>query len=109
MLETLGNIGDFLGGAGVVVTLLHPASQIRQNAMAIRMSVFLDARRDVTAKRDGPSADPEWIRIYFDGNRDFESFSKVDRRRDGAFMAGLFRRYAPILYQTRPGSIDSSQ
>lgn len=109
MLEALGNIGDFLGGIGVVITLLYLASQIRQNTMSIRMSAFLEAQRDVAAALDGISADPELIRIYFDGNRDFESFSKEDRRRYGAFMAGLFRRYETLLYQTRLGNIDSSQ
>ncbi len=36
MLEALGNIGDFLGGIGVVVTLLYLAAQIRQNTRMMR-------------------------------------------------------------------------
>ena len=36
MLEALGNIGDFLGGIGVVVTLLYLAAQIRQNTKMMR-------------------------------------------------------------------------
>ena len=31
MLDALGNIGDFLRGIGVVITLLYLAAQIRQN------------------------------------------------------------------------------
>ena len=31
MLEALGNLGDFVGGVAVIVTLLYLASQIRQN------------------------------------------------------------------------------
>ena len=38
MLDALGNIGDFLGGIGVVVTLLYLASQIRQNTRSLRAS-----------------------------------------------------------------------
>jgi len=109
VLEALGNLGDFLGGIGVVATLLYLASQIRQNTMSIRMSAFLEAQRDVASKLDQISTDPELIRIYFDGNRDFESFSKEDRRRYAAFMTGLFRRYETLLYQTRLGNIDRSE
>jgi hypothetical protein len=35
MIETLGNIGDFLGGIGVVVTLLYLARQIKQNSSSV--------------------------------------------------------------------------
>lgn len=36
MLDALGNIGDFLGGIGVVVTLVYLAFQIRQNTDQLR-------------------------------------------------------------------------
>ena len=36
MLDALGNIGDFLGGIGVVVTLIYLAVQIRQNTDQLR-------------------------------------------------------------------------
>ncbi len=36
MLEALGNIGDFLGRLGVVITLLYLAAQIRQNTRSSR-------------------------------------------------------------------------
>ena len=35
MLEALGNVGDFLGGLGVVVTLFYLASQIRQSNLTV--------------------------------------------------------------------------
>ena len=35
MLDALGNIGDFLGGIGVVATLFYLAFQIRQNSQAV--------------------------------------------------------------------------
>jgi hypothetical protein len=36
LLEDLGNLGDFLGGIGVVVTLVYLAVQIRQNTEQLR-------------------------------------------------------------------------
>jgi len=34
--ETLGNLGDFVGGIGVVATLVYLAIQVRQNTAALR-------------------------------------------------------------------------
>lgn len=108
-METLGNIGDFLGGIGVVITLIYLASQIRQNTQSVRASAFQAAQRDIADKLDGLSNDPELIRIFFDGNHKFESFSKEDRRRYAAFMTGWLRRYETLLYQTHLGNIDREQ
>ena len=36
MIESLGNIGDFVGGIGVVVSLVYLATQSRQNARSTR-------------------------------------------------------------------------
>jgi hypothetical protein len=109
VMEALGNIGDFLGGIGVVITLVYLAGQIRQNTRSIRTSAFQAAQRDIVDKLDGMSSDPELVRIYFDGNHKFESFSKEDRRRYATFMTGFLRRYENLLYQTRLGNIDREQ
>jgi hypothetical protein len=37
-LEALGNIGDFIGGLAVVITLLYLAFQIRQNSRQIELN-----------------------------------------------------------------------
>ena len=39
-IETLGALGDFLGGVAVVASLLYLAAQIRQNTKAIRSSSY---------------------------------------------------------------------
>ena len=39
-LEDLGNIGDFLGGIGVVITLIYLAGQLRQNTNALRSASY---------------------------------------------------------------------
>ena len=37
-LEELGNLGDFLGGIGVIVTLVYLAVQIRSNTQTVRVA-----------------------------------------------------------------------
>ena len=36
MFEDLGNLGDFVGGIGVMITLAYLAVQIRRNTRALR-------------------------------------------------------------------------
>ena len=38
MIENLGNIGDLIGGVGVIATLIYLATQIRQNTNSHRMA-----------------------------------------------------------------------
>lgn len=42
-LETLGSIGDLLGGIGVVASLIYLGVQIRQNTKALRSSSYHQA------------------------------------------------------------------
>lgn len=105
MLEALGNLGDFLGGIGVFVTLIYLATQIRQNTLSVRASAYQGAQRDIADKLDSLSHDPELLRLYFEGNRNFDRLSEDDRRRYATFMAGLMRRYETLLYQTRVGNM----
>ncbi len=38
-LEDLGNLGEFLGAIGVIVTLVYLAVQVRQNTRMMRANV----------------------------------------------------------------------
>lgn len=38
MIENLGNIGDLIGGIGVVITLIYLTTQIRQNTRSLRLT-----------------------------------------------------------------------
>ena len=46
-LSDLGNIGEFVGGLLVVVSLFYLASQIRQNTRAMGVAAYKDAVRSV--------------------------------------------------------------
>ncbi len=42
-VETLGSIGDFVGGVAVIASLIYLAVQIRQNTRAVRSSSYHQA------------------------------------------------------------------
>jgi len=74
ILDNLGNFGDFIGGIGVVATLIYLAIQIRQNTTALKTA----SRQDVT------NGFRDWNRLV------------IDTKNMDAFTAGI-RRYPNVL------------
>lgn len=87
-LEDLGNIGDFLGGVGVVATLLYLALQIRQNTKQLQA----DSMAAQTIAIEGTTSDiARWIgeivenrdlaELWSRGLIDIEQLNTTDRLR----------------------------
>jgi hypothetical protein len=87
-LEDLGNIGDFLGGIGVVVTLLYLALQIRQNTKQLKA----DTLAAQTIAIEGTASDiAKWIgeivenrdlaELWSRGLIDIDQLDETDRLR----------------------------
>ena len=108
MLEALGNIGDFAGGIGVLVTLLYLAVQIRQHTRMNQAAALQAALTDVATTMEGIVADAELSRILLDGHDQFESFDRERRRRYAMVISIILRRYENLLFQTRYGNLDPS-
>lgn len=53
MIETLGNIGEFLGSVGVLITLIYLAMQVRQNTRFAQIEAGTKAREEFTELTDG--------------------------------------------------------
>jgi hypothetical protein len=58
MLDELGNIGDFVGGLAVVVTLVYLALQIRRNTATTRVQTVQHLLTSDTAAADSVIAGP---------------------------------------------------
>jgi len=61
-LEAFGSIGDFIGGLGVIASLVYLAVQIRQNTRAVRSSSYHQAAEQtwnycLALAQDGPLAE----------------------------------------------------
>jgi hypothetical protein len=54
-LDALGNIGDFLGGVGVIVTLIYLAARVRQNNVQLRSNAANLVRLGSESINDGGS------------------------------------------------------
>lgn len=105
-LSDLGNIGDFIGAIGVIVSLIYLAIQIRQNTKSVRNSTYQEIVRDMTASTDLLASNSELARAWRMGLQDFGALDADQRVRFGAYMLSLFRRLENILHQSNYGTLD---
>ena len=97
MLEALGNLGDFIGGIAVVITLIYLAVQVRQNTLQLRDSTKL-ARiqaRDVAFQnfsdfRSKIVSNGDVAEIYLKGLRDPKALEPAERLRFNLLANELF-------------------
>ena len=99
-LEDLGNLGEFIGAIGVVLSLLYLGLQIRQNTRQMEQSTrsteFAAVHaliQDEQQFRLLVAQDSESMRIYREGLRDFESLTEEERWRFGALMQYMFSNF----------------
>jgi hypothetical protein len=63
-LQDLGNLGEFIGALGVVVSLIYVAVQIRHNTRAVRDSAEKEMARDASDFLSQITENAEVARIY---------------------------------------------
>lgn len=107
MLDTLGNLGDFVGGIAVLVTLIYLAIQIRQNTAQVKMASDI-ARTDTYARsvdsfsyfRGLLISDPEMADIYLRGSQDLGSLNPVESLRFYLILQQIFHTTQAIIENT---------
>ena len=109
-LEALGNIGDFVGGLAVVITLIYLALQIRQNSRQIEMNTaatkaaayhaqLTEARAgNMELVRDRQMA--EWA--FLDS---LEGLDPIDTFRAEIFFLDILRTRQHLFLQAEDGLI----
>ena len=104
MLEELGNLGDFIGGVAVLVTLVYLALQIRQNTAQLRIGSEI-ARTEAYARgvesfseyRQHLISNPEMAEVYLRGCKDIASLNSVERLRFHLVLQQLFNTLEAVL------------
>lgn len=87
VIEDLGNIGDFIGGIGVVMTLVYLATQVRQNTVALKTAgrqQIVAGMREFNRLRLLPEAE-----VFDRGARSFSALAEHERRQYAAYLNDL--------------------
>jgi hypothetical protein len=112
-LEALGNLGDFLGGIAVILTLIYLALQVRQNTKQMEQnSHWLRAqtyRADQSAHVMATqliASDASLATIYRKGSVDPDVLTEDEWTRLVFYYGLMFGNFQNSLYQMENGLLD---
>jgi hypothetical protein len=105
-LEALGNLGEFVGAIGVVVSLIYVSLQLRQNTNSVRAASFNDMVRNSIRLLEHGFRDSEFAGFLARAEGDPEALDATERVRWDSYMTAVFRHFGNLVYQYRVGALD---
>jgi hypothetical protein len=105
-LEALGNIGEFVGAIGVVISLVYLTQQMRQNTNSVRAASFNSMVQNSIRLLEPSFRDPEFAAFLDRAERDPSSLTAEEKMRWDAYMTAVFRHFGNLVYQHRVGALD---
>ena len=105
-LDQLGNIGELVGGAAVVVSLIYLAIQIRQNTRAVRAASFHAVTDSFNLLNTTIAHDESLARIFRLGSEDLGKLNDDERVRFNFLFLGALRVFETLYYQNKGGTGD---
>jgi len=106
--STLGDIGDFVGGVAVVVSLIYLAVQIRQNTRSVRAASFQALSESHSDRTLRLAENSELHHLWACGLRG-DPLSDEDALRFGSIMLSLIRLSSNAFVQYRSGLLTEDQ
>ena len=104
--SAVGAIGELLGAAAVVISLLYLAAQMRMGARQARLEAGRNLSRGIGDVSLALSVNGELGDIYVRGSRDFESLDPKDQFRYRTFMNSVFKLFEQMYFLQLEGSLD---
>jgi len=88
--QELGGLGEFIGGIGVIVSLVYLARQIRDSSRIERLNARYTVSQSLTNAFSRLDDDPELNRIWIAVRDRGEELNEEDRERLGRFLYRYF-------------------
>jgi hypothetical protein len=106
MLAALGNIGEFVGAIGVVVSLVYLARQLSQNTQSVRAASFNSMVQNSIRLLEHSFRDSEFAAFLARAERDPSQLTAEERVRWDAYMTAAYRHFGNLQYAQRVGTLD---
>ena len=103
-----GLFGDFLGGIGVIVTLVYLAAQIRQNTIATKADSYQAVVASASEWSREICLNAEICDIMDRGAASYEGLNQVEKIRFNLAMSGYFRNMENLHLKFISGAVDGS-
>src|SRR5438067_3150504 len=104
--EAISAVGQIVGAAGVIISVIYLAQQVRSNARQTRLASMRSMSDAFNQWLQSLAENAEFGDLYYRGMRDFESIQGPDLPRFSALMDHLFRIYEDMYYQKLEGHLD---
>ena len=112
-LDILGNLGEFIGALGVVLSLLLVVRQLRlgheqtrRNTRSVRAATFNSMVENSIRLLEHVFRDSELADFVTRAADDPDSLTPGERLRWDSYMTAGFRHFANLLYQRETGSME---
>lgn len=107
--QLMGNVGEFVGAIGVVVTLGYLVIQIRQNNRMLNSNLYGSWVQTATTTLDMLADHSEILApIYDDHSRTLESLTPVERRVHTAYFVNMMNVYEAAYFNYLDGAMKQS-
>ncbi len=105
-LQDLGNLGEFVGAMGVVISLVYLAKQMQQNTTSVRVASFNSMVQNSMHLLQNAFVDSEFAEFLHRAEEDPSSLTPSETVRWNAYMTAVFRHFGNLVYQYRVGALD---
>ena len=106
MIEILGNLGDFLGGVGVLVSLVYLAIQVRLNTKASKADSYQEAVAAANEWSRALGSSRSMCELIQSGSTDYMALPPVERMQFNLLMSSYFRNMENIHAKYASGVIE---
>jgi hypothetical protein len=107
-LSELGDLGDFLGGIGVIVTLVYLAIQVRRNTQAVRSASLDSVTTSHMEFQRTVWGDPILNELWFDGRTGKKELSEAESRRFIFMLSSCARHWESAYQKARGGTLETT-
>lgn len=105
-LDSLGNIGEFVGAIGVVISLVYLARQMHQNTLSVRAASFNSMIQNSIRLLEHSFRDSEFAAFLARAEADPDKLTPHERLRWDSYMTAVYRHFGNLVYQSRVGALD---
>jgi hypothetical protein len=104
-LETLGNLGEFVSGIVVIISLIYLAMQVRHNTRSIRTENYARALERVSALQSRLSQDGDFCALFNRALADPSDLSPDERIQFTWCLYELFGGQEFLFHQSQAGTV----
>ena len=105
-LQDLGNLGEFVGALGVIVSLVYLARQMHQNTTSVRAASFNSMVQNSLRLLEHTFIDSEFASFLHKAETDPSALSPEEKVRWDSYMTAVYRHFGNLVYQHRVGALD---